>query len=135
MSAGGHLDDELSALADGELDGPELVAAQAHLAACPDCAAELEAVSGVRSLVRALPVVPPRVPLIVRVVRHRWAAPVAAAAAAVAMALLAVTGSGGREPATPVPNLVRTHATSAVSADPVSQLAPAAVPVSLDPSR
>lgn len=45
----GHLDENLSAYLDGELDGAALAAAEAHLAACAECRADLE---GLRRVVR-----------------------------------------------------------------------------------
>ena len=44
-----HLDQNLSAYLDGELEGPMLAAAEAHLAACAECRAELE---GLKRVVR-----------------------------------------------------------------------------------
>lgn len=130
-----HLGEAISALADGELAPREAGAAHEHLARCPVCAGELAATVEVRSLVRSLPVLEPR-----RVLRavpaeppsRRWVARSAAAAAAVAVLLLA---AGVREepPADPMAQLVRAHTTSLVNADPVSQVAPAAIPVSFDP--
>lgn len=56
---GPHLDDELSALLDGELHGAEHDDAVAHLRQCAFCTSELAAVERTRSLVRALPMVDP----------------------------------------------------------------------------
>lgn len=128
----GHLGDTVSALADGELADGELADAQAHLDACPVCAAELAGTARVRDLVRGLPPIDPRVPLdIIRVepIGRRWAASAAAAAAAVALVLLTAVGAGEAPTPAPVGRLVQAHATSAVNADPLSQLAPAAIPV------
>jgi len=44
-----HLDEQLSAYLDGDLAGEDLVRAEAHLATCAECRAELE---GLRRLVR-----------------------------------------------------------------------------------
>jgi len=44
-----HLDEQLSAYLDGDLAGEDLARAEAHLAACAECRAELE---GLRRLVR-----------------------------------------------------------------------------------
>jgi anti-sigma factor RsiW len=55
-----HLDDALSAYADGALAPTERHAAEAHLAACPPCRAELTATLEVRAWLRDLgPVDPP----------------------------------------------------------------------------
>ena len=126
-----HLADALSALVDGELAAADATAARAHLGTCAACRAELAATEQARRLVRALPFVDPPVPL----VAGRPPAPgrlvgmVAAVAAAVALLLL--PGVDEEEPAPPVGRLVEVHTTSAVNADPVSQLTPAAIPMSL----
>lgn len=130
-----HLGDALSALADGQLPADEAGAARAHVAACATCAAELLAVERVRTLVRGLGPVEPRRPLVAavpQVGRTSRLAGVAAVAAA-AVALLALSGvepDAGRAPR--VASLVQVHATSPVNADPMSQMAPAAIPVSLE---
>ena len=49
-----HLDDLLSALVDGELDGAELDRANAHLAACPECQSEAAALRQLKNELRAL---------------------------------------------------------------------------------
>ena len=126
-----HLGDLLSAMVDGELPEPDLTAARAHLGTCAACRAELAATERARGLVRGLPFVDPPFPL----VAGRPPAPgrlvgmVAAVAAAVALLLL--PGVGEEEPAPPVGRLVEVHTTSVVNADPVSQLTPAAIPMSL----
>lgn len=130
----GHLGEALSALVDGELDHDEEVAALDHLAACAACAAELEATTTVRNLVRALPPVESRRPLVV--VRPepqrrpgRVGGVLAAAAASVAILVMSgVQPDAGTGPQ--VAQLVQVHTTSPVNADPMSQLAPAALPVS-----
>ncbi|MGH9157022.1 MAG: anti-sigma factor family protein [Acidimicrobiales bacterium] len=127
------LGDSLSGLADGELTPDDALAAQAHLAVCRTCTREFEATVGARALVRGLPTVDPRRPLApayLLAVGRRWAAPVAAAAAAVAMVLLTTVGGDRAPTQAPVARLVQVHATSAVNTDPVSQLAPSAIPVS-----
>lgn len=135
---GPHLGDALSGLVDGELAEGERRAAQDHIESCAVCTAELAGTNGVRLLVRALPMLSPPVPLWVPArlpAGRRWAAPAAAAAAAVAMALLATVGGTAEPTPAPLGRLVQVHATSAVNADPVSQLAPAAIPVSFDAGR
>lgn len=128
----GHLGELASALLDGELAPPEAERARSHLAGCPDCTAELDATSRVRALVRDLPPVEPPFPLIVPTGRRGRAGMVgvaAAVAAAVASVLMANVRS--EAPGRPsVASLLETHATSVVNVEPVSQLAPAAVPLS-----
>lgn len=127
---GAHLGDLLSALVDHELDPSEDAAARVHLARCPACTAELAATEQARALVRGLPAVEPPVPLTGPVVRRpRRAAPAMAAAAAV-VAFVLLAGVGEERSDLRVGRLVEVHATSVVNADPVSQLAPAAIPVS-----
>lgn len=129
----GHLGDALSALADGQLDAGDEAAALDHLAGCEPCAAELAAIMAVRTLVRALPPVEPRRPLVAVPAEPRrpgrLAGILAAAAASVAMVLLSgVQQDAGTGPQ--VAQLVQVHTTSPVNAEPMSQLAPAALPVS-----
>ncbi len=130
-ASAGHLGDLLSGIVDGALSPGERHGAEAHLAGCLACTAELEATRRIRALVRGLPAVEPARPLVPTATApgRRWAAPAAAAAAAVAMALLATVGGQAPTPA-PVGRLVQAHATSVVNTDPVSQLAPAAIPIS-----
>ena len=127
-----HLDETLSAIADGQLSDAELAAAQTHLHSCDACRAELEAIRTVRSMVRGLPTVEPKKPLVAVAWEprrpNRLAGIVAAIAAMVAMLLLAGVpkqASGGPE----VANLVQVHTTSPVNGDILGQLAPAALPV------
>lgn len=125
-----HLGELISALADGQLEHAEEVAALDHLAGCERCAAELAATRTVRALVRALPLVEPLRPLIAVAAEPkrpgRLAGVLAAAAASVAMLLLSGTqqdaGTGPQ-----VAQLVQVHTTSPVNADPLSQIAPAAL--------
>lgn len=136
--SGSHLDDGLSALADGELSPAEAVEARAHLAECAACRDDLAAIERSRSLVRALPPLdlPPEV-----VERVRWVgrrrpsrvAAVAAAAVAVAASVLFFMAAPQPQPVSPkVGQLVEVHATSGVNGDPLSRLTPAAVPVSFE---
>ena len=127
-----HLGDSISALADGQLAGAELATARTHLAGCGPCRAELEAIPTVRSMVRGLPDVEPKRPLVAVPWEprrpHRLAGIVAAVAASVAMLLLAGVPKqtdGGPQ----VVDLVQVHTTSPVNADLLSQLAPAVLPV------
>ena len=128
-----HLGEALSALADGQLDPAEEVAAAGHLAGCGACATELAAAQAIRALVRGLPPVEPLRPLVAVPVEQRrpgrLAGVLAAAAASVAMlALATVQPDAGTGPQ--VAQLVQVHTTSPVNADPMSQVAPAALPVS-----
>ncbi|HEX2065074.1 MAG TPA: zf-HC2 domain-containing protein [Acidimicrobiales bacterium] len=130
--AHGHLGELASAFLDGELAPPEAERARSHLAGCPDCTAELDATRRVRALVRDLPPVEPPFPLILPTAPGRRAGVVgvaAAVAAAVASVLMANVQS--EAPGRPsVARVLETHATSLVNVEPVSQLAPAAVPLS-----
>ena len=130
-----HLGDLASALADGQLPPEDEAAALAHLAACPACAAELEVTVQMRAMVRALGPVAPRRPLLaVPPVRARpsWAAGMVAAAAA-SVAMLLLSGVEQQNDAVPqVAQLVQVHSTSPLNVDPMSQLAPAVLPASLE---
>lgn len=131
----GHLRDGLSALADGEATADEQREADVHLATCPACAAELAATVAIRAVLRGLAPLDP--PVALDVVQPpsavaRWGAALAATAAAVAVVVLANLNV---QPPAPeqVGNLVQVHTTSAVNAEVVSQMAPAAIPVSFHP--
>jgi anti-sigma factor RsiW len=134
---GEHAGDALSALLDGMLGPDEAAAVHAHLAGCDLCRAELRAVSEARAWVRALPPVEPPIGF-----GHRrrpeegWrrgvAAMVATAAAALAVVGFVRPGPSRVEP--PVTQLVERHAAAASSSgDPLSELAPAGVPVIFRP--
>ena len=128
--ADGHLGDRVSALLDGELDPAEEEEARSHLGRCPDCSAELDATRRMRALVRALPAVEPPRPLTGPARRRRAGAVGVAAAVAAAVASVLMTSiqsEGPEQP--PVARLLETHATSLVNVEPLSQLAPAAVPL------
>lgn len=125
----GHLGASLSAYLDGELAPAAQRAAEAHLTRCGTCQAELDEVSYVRLAIHALAVraCPPGVLALTgkRPARRGVWAAVAVAAAVGALLLPS-------EPeVTPVlPRLVDSHAARAsMSGDPLSQLAPVAVPV------
>jgi anti-sigma factor RsiW len=156
---GEHLGDALSAFLDDELAPAARREAEAHLAACPGCRVELEEVGAARRAIRVLPVhaarrplwgdeptgalwgltegvgagpggaaAPSRRPAASRRRRAAWGL---AAAVAAAIALLLP-----RDPsvAPSLPSLADTHAARAsVTGDPVSQLAPIAVPVRFGP--
>jgi len=129
----GHLDDVLSAYLDDELAPAARREAEAHLAACADCRAELDDIAAARRAVRVLPVHSAPRPLVAprpggRRRRIVWA--VAAVAAAVVAFLLP------RDPevAPKLPSLADSHAaTASVTGDPLTQLAPIAVPVRFGP--
>jgi anti-sigma factor RsiW len=143
---GDHLDDTLSAYLDDELAPAARREVEAHLAACDACRAELGEVASARRAIRIMPVHATPRPLVdaegfggpagplagLRPVGRRqravWAA-VAAVAAAVALVL-------PREPqvAPSLPSLADSHAARAsVTGDPLTQLAPIAVPVRFGP--
>lgn len=117
-----HPDELLSAYLDGELAVPERGAVSTHLAACPLCRDELEALAAVRRSVRGLPVLdlPPGVarepapPARRRMPVLAWAASVAAVAALVLGVLAAGTSP---EPAFDLSTLVDRH-TARVVVDP-----------------
>jgi anti-sigma factor RsiW len=143
---GEHLDDRLSAYLDDELAPAARREAEAHLAGCFDCRAELDEVAAARRAVRILPVHAAPGPLvgIPTAAGHPWApgAPRPAAArqravwalaAAVAAAIALVLP---REPevAPSLPSLAGSHAARAsITGDPLTQLAPIAVPVRFGP--
>lgn len=129
---GPHLGDRLSALVDAELDPAGEAVARSHLAACEACAGELAATARVRELVRGLPAVEPPSPVDLPVTGRRAGVAGVAAGVAAAVALVLMAGVNTDRPDNPpVARLVEVHATSVVNADPLSQLAPAAVPVSM----
>ena len=84
-----HLGDSLSAFLDGELDSRARSEAESHLAACPPCRTEFEAVSESSRLLRSLPVVEPPASVLapsnVRRLRPRRARALVGAAAAAAL--------------------------------------------------
>ena len=143
---GEHLGDRLSAYLDDELAPAARREAEAHLAGCADCRAELDDVAAVRLAIRILPVHTAPRPLVdgpsfgedprpggaprAAAPRRRavWAL-AAAVAAAVALVL-------PREPevAPSLPSLADSHAARAsITGDPLTQLAPIAVPVRFGP--
>lgn len=158
MSGGGHLGEGISALLDGELSPTAVAQAEAHLQACGRCRAEFDATASVRAAVRGLPAVDPPAgfiddilraamagadpgatpegavapvtPIAAALRRRRppvWVAGVAAAAALVALALVPRHQQQIRPP---VASFVDAHATAVPGAEPVTELAPVAIPVS-----
>lgn len=135
--SGGHLDDALSAYLDDELAPAARREADTHLAACADCRAELDEIATARHAIRIMPVhAAPRAvldwagPLAVATPRRRAAWALAAAVAAGIAMLLP------QEPevAPSLPSLAGSHAARAsITGDPLSQLAPIAVPVRFGP--
>jgi predicted anti-sigma-YlaC factor YlaD len=132
---GPHLGDLLSALADGELTRADVLRAEDHLAGCPACRAERDATLRMHELVAGLPLIDPPASvwaLMLPSARRRW--PVAwAGAAAAAAALVVLSASPSHHRVTPpLATYVQVHAASS-GQDPVSGLAPMAIPVSLTP--
>jgi anti-sigma factor RsiW len=135
---GGHLDDALSAYLDDELAPAARREAESHLAGCVECRAELDDVAGARQAIRILPVHATPRPLLdldwaprPSLAPRRRAVWALAAAVAAAIALLLP-----REPevAPSLPSLVDSHAARAsITGDPLTQLAPIAVPVRFGP--
>lgn len=84
-----HLGDSLSAFLDGELDTGARSDAESHLASCPLCRSELEAVSESSRLLKSLPVAEPPAHLVapsnVRRLRPRRGRILVGAAAAAAL--------------------------------------------------
>jgi hypothetical protein len=66
-----HLDEDLSAYLDGELDPGARRRADEHLAVCADCRAQLDALGRVRALVRHAARIEPPPGFVERVVRER----------------------------------------------------------------
>jgi len=135
----GHAGDSLSALLDGELSPAEEAAVQAHLVACMVCRHEMERVGLARRWIRALPPVDPPFGLYERMLvaykpgRRRLAMAFVGAAAAVAAVLVSVAPAPPPAVDPAVATLIEAHATSAsVEGDPLSNLAPAGVPVSIN---
>jgi anti-sigma factor RsiW len=132
---GEHPDDVLSAYLDDELAPAARREVESHLTRCGECRVELDDVAAARRAIRILPVHGAPRPLVemspqgtARRGRVVWAA-VAAVAAAVAMFL-------PREPdvAPSLPSLADSHAARAsITGDPLTQLAPIAVPVRFGP--
>jgi len=133
-----HPGDLLSALLDGELTPAEAAGIREHVAGCAACRAELTAVGAARQWVRDLPPVEPAFGFFERMLRpdHRWArAAVAtlAAGAAASVAVVALAAPREAPVSPPVGHFVDAHTASAsTSGDPVSELTPAAVPVSFE---
>ena len=155
-----HLGDLLSARLDGEVDDDLLAGIDAHLAACPACAAEHDEVAWARATVRRLPrldapggplrpaaagsATPVRRPpaatgsatLVGRppaeVVRPRQLVAAAFAVAAAAAGILGLVGRPAPSDTSrpSVASFVSQHSTSSPGPDAVSGLAPAALPVS-----
>ena len=132
----GHPGDLLSALVDGELTPGESAGVRAHLEACADCRRELRLISEARTLLRALPPVDPPFGFFERMVRpgRRWARAgvgVLAAGAAASVAVMALAAPREAPVSPQVGRFVDAHTVSAsTSGDPISELTPAAAPVS-----
>ncbi|MEA2686031.1 MAG: hypothetical protein QOE93_1226 [Actinomycetota bacterium] len=135
-----HPADALSALLDGELAPAEEAAVQDHLVLCGPCRQEMEKVQLARLWVRALPPIEPPFGLYERLLqpyrpgRRRVAMAFLGAAAAVAAAIVSVAPARQAPVSPSVASLIEAHATSAsVDGDPLTNLAPAGVPVSINP--
>jgi anti-sigma factor RsiW len=132
----GHAGDLLSAMLDGELTPGEERGVRAHLEECAGCRRELHLIGEARTLVRALPPVAPPFGFFERMLRPggRWArAGVAALAAGAAASVAVMSLAAPREaPVSPqVGRFVDAHTASAsTSGDPISELTPAAAPMS-----
>jgi predicted anti-sigma-YlaC factor YlaD len=141
---GRHLEDILSAYLDEELAPAARREAEAHLAACADCRAELDDVAAARQAIRIMPVRATSRPLLDidsewvhgtgslatqrRRARAAWAL-AAAVAAGIAMVL-----PSEPEVAPSLPSMAGSHAARAsITGDPLSQLAPIAVPFRFGP--
>ena len=137
-TSGPHLEEALSAWLDDELAPAARREAALHLEVCALCREELDLVARARAAVRALPVrVPPPgfleelVPPSVRILRPRRRLAWAAASVAASVAALFLPREPAVAPA--LPALVESHATRAsVTGDPLSQLAPIAIPASFE---
>ena len=147
-----HLGDLLSALLDGELGPDEESAVSAHVAGCPACAAELQAIGAVRRAVRSLPAVDPPFGFYERMLlpgaggasfgasrpwwrdRRKAVAAALAGSAAVSVGFLGVSSPTPQPVRPSVASLIEAHATSAsVTGDVLSTLTAAGVPVSFGP--
>jgi len=142
-----HVGDLLSARLDDEVEADLLPGIEAHLAACPACTAEHDEVAWARQALRGLPPVDPPEealrPLVAwpspavgpppaRTLRPRQLVAASAAVAAAGFGVLGLMSrsapAGTSRPA--VASLVAQHSTSSPGPDPVTGLAPVAVPVS-----
>ena len=136
MTMSSHPGDLLSALLDGELTPGEETGVRAHLDTCAECQRELRRIREARTIVRDLPAVDPPFGFYERMVRprHRWArAGVAAlvAGAAASVGIMAVAAPREATVSPHVAQLVDAHTASAsTSGDPISEITPAAAPVS-----
>ena len=151
-----HLDDALSALLDGELGDDEAARARSHLAGCPLCGTEMAEVGQVREWLPSLPPVEPpatfyqriRPPEPVTAAQHpdarrrehdaqhagarrrRHGLLALAGCAAATAVMLGLAAPDDPETSPPVGRFIEAHAT-ATGGDPVTDLAPVVVPVSL----
>jgi anti-sigma factor RsiW len=134
-SLGEHLGDSLSALVDGELTDRQRRAADEHLALCPACRAELDMTVRMHQLVAGLPFLAVPAPVWAGMMaggrRPRSLVWAGAAAAVIGLSVLAASAPNQRV-TPPMTRFVQVHAVSSGN-DPVTQLAPAAVPASLGP--
>ena len=140
---GDHLDDVLSAYLDDELGPAALREAETHLAGCAACRDELDDVAAARRAIRILPVHAASRPLTGTGPSGRPGAVGGASAsrrravwalAAAVAAAIAVVLPQEPEVAPSLPSLADSHAARAsVSGDPLTHLAPIAVPARFGP--
>lgn len=134
--SGPHLEDALSAYLDDELAPAARREAEAHLAGCAACREELDEVAAARTMIRIMPVHAAPRPLLGPVPRPASASRRRAVWALVAAAAAAAAFVTPREPeiAPSLPSLAGSHAARAsITGDPLTQLAPIAVPVRFGP--
>jgi anti-sigma factor RsiW len=117
-----HLDDQLSAYLDDELDAPTRRAAEDHLSKCALCRDELESVTGIRIRMRSLPLqeAPPdafKLPAEVVTLPARRRVLVAAAAAATLVVGIGFSVNGNQAVPLQLSPLVEQHVARA-SLDP-----------------
>lgn len=141
---GEHLDDVVSAYLDDELAPAARREAEAHLAGCGRCRGELEEIGSARRAIRILPIHAAPRPLVgsgPSPVGRSDAVGTAAASRRVVWALVAAVAAAvavvlPRDPevAPSLPSLADSHAARAsVTGDPLTHLAPIAVPVRFGP--
>lgn len=140
---GGHAEDALSALVDGELDPEEEAAVRSHVAECPTCAEELEGIRRSRRAVRLLPAVDVPADVTARLLalegpggravvsvlgnRRRLATAMAVAASVAALALVGGPADGGSTVTASLSGAVEAHA-EAVQAGLLGALGPTGEP-------
>lgn len=113
---GTHLDEELSAYLDGELDEAGYQHAYYHLSTCDGCRTQLDALSAIRTTIRNAPPVEPPFGFIDRVVRQQRRRPFAPVAmtvlglAAVWLLILGILAGGSLRVEPPVADIAAAQA-------------------------